>query len=122
MKHTISWFEIPVNDLERAAEFYSQILGAELEPFEFNGEEMAIFPGDEESINGALIKGKGYVPSGEGSIVYLNGGEDLNIVLSRVEAAGGRILEGKIEVIEGRVYAALFEDTEGNRVGLYSNK
>jgi predicted enzyme related to lactoylglutathione lyase len=122
MKHAISWFEIPVNDLERAIRFYSEILEVEFEHFGFNGQELAIIPGDEESINGALIKGEGYVPSKEGSIVYLNAGEDLNNVLLRVEAAGGMILEGKTEVIEGRVFAAVLQDTEGNRVGIYSNK
>lgn len=122
MKHVVSWFEIPVNDLDRASKFYSEIFGIKLEAFEFNGQAMAIFPAEDEAINGALIKGEGYFPSSEGTIVYLNAGEDLNVVLNKVEPAGGKIIEGKIEVIEGRVYAALFKDVEGNRVGLYSTR
>lgn len=122
MKHVVSWFEIPVNDLERAAEFYTKIFGIKLEPFEFNGQAMAVFPAEDEAINGALIKGEGYIPSSQGTIVYLNAGEDLNLVLNKVEPAGGKILEGKVEVIQGRVYAAVFQDIEGNKVGLYSTK
>lgn len=122
MKHIVSWFEIPVNDLDRASKFYSEIFDIKLEPFEFNEESMAVFPAEDEAINGALIKGESYVPSSEGTIVYLNAGEDLNIVLNKVELAGGKIIEGKIEVIEGRVFAAVFQDVEGNRVGLYSTK
>lgn len=122
MKHVVSWFEIPVNDLDRAAKFYSEIFGIKLEPFEFSGQSMAVFPAEDDAINGTLIKGEGYVPSSQGTIVYLNAGEDLNLVLDKVETAGGKVLEGKIEVIEGRVYAALFQDIEGNRVGLYSTR
>lgn len=122
MKHVVSWFEIPVNDLDRAAKFYSEIFDIKLEPFEFSGQSMAVFPAEDDAINGTLIKGEGYVPSSQGTIVYLNAGEDLNLVLDKVETAGGKVLEGKIEVIEGRVYAALFQDIEGNRVGLYSTR
>ncbi len=122
MKHVVSWFEIPVNDLDRAAKFYSEIFDIKLEPFEFSGQSMAVFPAEDDAINGTLIKGEGYVPSSQGTIVYLNAGEDLNLVLDKVETAGGKVLEGKIEVIEGRVYAALFQDVEGNRVGLYSTR
>lgn len=122
MKHVVSWFEIPVNDLERASRFYSEIFDIILEPFEFSGQAMAVFPAEDEAINGTLIKGEGYVPSSQGTIVYLNAGEDLNLVLNKVEPAGGKVIEEKVEVIEGRVYAAVFQDVEGNRVGLYSTK
>lgn len=122
MKHVISWFEIPVNDLDKASRFYSEIFDIKLEPFQFGGQSMAVFPAEDDAINGTLIKGEGYVPSSEGTIVYLNAGEDLNLVLNKVEPAGGKVLEGKTEVIEGRVFAALFQDIEGNRVGLYSTK
>lgn len=122
MKNMISWFEIPVASLERAYRFYSEILSVELTPFEVNGQKLAQFPGDEESVSGALILAEGYKPSREGTLIYLDAGDDLNIVLSRIEAAGGRILEGKIEVMKDRVYCAAFEDTEGNKVGLFSTK
>jgi predicted enzyme related to lactoylglutathione lyase len=36
-------------------------------------------------IGGAIVQGEGFVPSKEGSTIYLNGGEDLKIPLSRIE-------------------------------------
>ena len=34
MDNVISWFDIPVHDLDRAAAFYGQILEAELQTYE----------------------------------------------------------------------------------------
>jgi len=120
MKHTISWFEIPVNDMERACKFYSEILGIKIEAVDFNGYNIAPFPAEKDTVNGALIQGDQYKPSTEGTIIYLNTGEDLNLVLMKVEPAGGKIIEEKTEIVPDKVYAAQFEDSEGNRVGLFS--
>ena len=72
-------------------------------------------------IGGCIIKGKGYEPSAKGSLVYLSGGDDLSIPLSKVEAAGGKILMPKI-AIGANGFMAHFTDTEGNKVGLHSMK
>jgi predicted enzyme related to lactoylglutathione lyase len=122
MKNALSWFEIPVRDMERACRFYSQIFQIDMKDEAIHGEYIAQFPADDDGVGGALILGDGYEPSSNGTIVYLNAGEDLNDVLFRVEAAGGRIINSKMEVIPGRVYAAHFQDSEGNNVGLFSSK
>lgn len=57
----------------------------------------------------------------KGSLVYLNGGDDLGFPLSKVEAAGGRILLPKT-AIGANGFMAHFTDTEGNKVGLHSMK
>ncbi len=51
-------------------------------------------------------------------LIYLNGGDDLNRVLSRVEAAGGTVLVEKTYLSPEAGYIGLFLDTEGNRIGL----
>ena len=51
--------------------------------------------------------------------VYLNGGDDLNIPLGRVEAAGGKIIMPKTDIQENG-FIAQFIDTEGNRVAFHS--
>jgi predicted enzyme related to lactoylglutathione lyase len=53
-------------------------------------------------------------------LLYLNGGKDLTVVLSRIEAAGGRVIMGKSLIDEAVGYFALFMDTEGNRLALHS--
>jgi predicted enzyme related to lactoylglutathione lyase len=122
MKNAINWFEIPAVDFARSVKFYSAILSTEMPQMEMGGCMMAFFPCDRETVGGAVVSGNGYKPSAEGSIVYLNGGDDLSEVLSRVEAAGGKVLLPKTLIREDIGYWAFFLDTEGNKVGLHSIK
>ena len=121
MASAINWFEIPVSDMERAVKFYNDILDISMEVFEMTpGFPMAMFPYESGSTTGgAIIQGEGYVPSVEGSLVYLNGGEDLTAVINRVEAAGGTIIMPKMSIGENG-FIAMFSDSEGNKVGLHS--
>jgi predicted enzyme related to lactoylglutathione lyase len=64
--------------------------------------------------------GENQVPSMTGSTVYLSAGDDLNMVLGRVEAAGGRVLMPKTNMGEMIGNLAFFADSEGNRIGLHS--
>lgn len=121
--HAISWFEIPANDIQRAAAFYSAILKADIKAMEHMGMKTAFFPVDHESgaVGGCLMEAEGYVPSEEGTVVYLNGGDDLQTTLSRVEGAGGKVLVPKRAIGENG-FLAFFSDSEGNRIGLHSRK
>ncbi len=119
MASALNWFDIPVTDMNRAKAFYSALLSGEL-TLEEMGEAgaMAVLPyGD--GVGGALMQGEDYTPSRQGSIVYLNGGDDLNVSLGKVEAAGGKVLMDKMSIGENG-FIAFFLDTEGNRVGLHS--
>jgi predicted enzyme related to lactoylglutathione lyase len=121
MAHAISWFEIPVSDPDRARKFYSAVFGGAFEELEAGpGFRMIAFPGGQGDVGGALMHGEGYEPSMSGSLVYLNGGDDLAGPLGRVEAAGGTILLPKKDIGSGFGFFALIMDTEGNKVGLYS--
>lgn len=123
MKNAINWFEIPVNNYERAKKFYSQILGVEIKDHHMEDKNMkyGIFPYDMENhnIGGAIMQMEGMNPSTDGSTVYLNGGEDLSIPLSKVEAAGGKVIMPKMDIQENG-FIAQFTDTEGNRVAFHS--
>lgn len=123
MTNAVNWFEIPASDIGRAVDFYGKLLDTQLETMEpMPGFHMAMLPyTPQEGVGGALIQGEGYAPSTEGSVVYLNGGEDLNTVLNRVEGAGGKIAQPKTDLGENG-YIAFFIDSEGNKVGLHSMK
>lgn len=123
MAHSINWFEIPVKDFDRAKTFYEILFGAEMHPIEAMGMKSAFFPADLQNgeIGGCIIQGSGYEPSTSGSLVYLNGGEDLSILLAKIENAGGKILLPKTS-IGPNGFMAYFSDTEGNKVGLHSMK
>jgi len=64
--------------MDRAMKFYSAIFGVEMQKMDWQGIQMAFFPGEKGSVHGALVQGQGYVPSDKGTIVYLNGSPDLN--------------------------------------------
>lgn len=123
MTSAINWFEIPVKDFNRGRAFYEAIFGIAMQPMEAMGMKSAFFPADLQGggIGGCIVEGPGYEPATTGSLVYLNGGEDLSIPLSKVEAAGGKILLPKTG-IGPNGFMAYFQDTEGNKLGLHSRK
>ncbi len=81
--------------------------------------QMAMFPFAPGIASGALVQSPDSKPSGSGTTVYLNGGNDLSDPLSRVEAAGGKIIMPKTSMGENG-FVARFQDTEGNVVALHS--
>lgn len=122
MNKIIAWFEIPALQIERARAFYQQILQLELRVEAIGPNTLAVFPYDRESATGGcLMAGEHYRPSTDGATVYLNAGNELNTVLARVAAAGGKVLLPRTELPPGMGAFAHILDTEGNRVGLFGN-
>lgn len=120
MANAINWFEIPATNFDRAKNFYSEIFKAEMALNNINGLEMAFLNAPEGGVGGAIVKGESYIPSKEGTLPYLNGGENLATVLDRVESAGGTVVMPKTQISEEVGYMAVFMDTEGNRIALHS--
>ncbi len=120
MRNALNWFEIPVADLARAKRFYETILQTSLEESSMEDTTMAMLPHDPDGVGGSLSAGPRYTPGGGGTLVYLNGGDDLAPIIGRVADAGGKVLLPKTLIDEEIGYMALFEDTEGNQVGLHS--
>lgn len=123
MTNAINWFEIPVTDFTRAKKFYETILGVEIIEMPFPDGKYGMFPADmmNGGVSGGLAQGKGFEPSEKGTVVYLNGGEDLSLPLSRVEQAGGKIFIPKTSIGQNG-FMAHFIDTEGNHVAFHSMK
>ncbi|GLR12628.1 hypothetical protein GCM10007907_14180 [Chitinimonas prasina] len=119
--NAINWFEIPAADFDRAKRFYSAIFAYDMPEWPMAGVRMGVLPGGEGKVGGTIIHVPGfYKPSQDGVLVYLNGGDDLNVVLARVEGAGGKVLIAKRQISEEIGYMAVFLDSEGNRVALHS--
>jgi predicted enzyme related to lactoylglutathione lyase len=123
-KNAISWFEIPTADINRAQQFYEAIFGMEMVPLENENFKMRMFPIENPAIGigGALMYVEGfYKPSAtDGPLVYLNANPDVQIVLDKVIAAGGKVVVPKTEISPEYGHMAVFIDTEGNRVALHS--
>ncbi|GAB5399923.1 MAG: VOC family protein [Aureisphaera sp.] len=122
-QNTFGWIEIPVTDMERASAFYEKVFDIKIEQVNFGGLKMGWFPnaGQVYGATGTLIQQESYIPSHEGPLVYFNS-EDLQQELDRIEAAGGKILQPKTQISEEHGYMGVFEDSEGNRVALHSQK
>jgi predicted enzyme related to lactoylglutathione lyase len=123
MINAVNWFEIPVEDYDRAKKFYSTILGADItdHPMPMPEIKYGILPYDREKngVGGAIIQAEGQNPTTEGITLYLPGGDDLSTPLAKVEAAGGKIIVPKTNIGENG-FMAQFIDTEGNRLALHS--
>ena len=123
MKNAISWFEIPAINLPRSQKFYETIFNIQMIPMDTPHIKMRMFPIDDPmtGIGGALAQADFYKPSSEaGTLVYLNANPDVQLILDKIEAAGGKIVVPKTEISPEHGHMAIFLDTEGNRIGLHS--
>ena len=119
------WFEIYVDDMERASKFYETVFDLKLEALPNPGDDplqMRSFPGNMEKYgsNGALVKMEGVKAGGNSTLIYF-GTEDCTAEENRVEKAGGKIFKPKMSIGEFG-FISLFYDTEGNMAGLHSMK
>ena len=118
--NALNWFEIFTNDLAKSSEFYTTILATPLTPSSMEGCQMAMFPCDiEKGVGGALTQMDGCAPGAGGTLIYLNVEGDLDGVLARIPAAGGKVIRERFD-ISPHGFIGIFSDPEGNVVGLHS--
>lgn len=120
MKSYVSIIEIPATDLSRAVAFYEGTLDIHIEQMEFPGMEMGLFPYEGQMVTVVIMKGEGYQPSADGITIYLDAGDNLQVILDKVEKSGGKILVPKTPHADESGFFALFLDSEGNKMGLHS--
>lgn len=120
MKSFISIFEIPATEITRAVDFYQTILDINIEKMDFPEMQMGIFPYEGQMVTGVIMKAEGYKPSADGVTIYLNGGDNLQIILDKVEKNGGEIIVPKSLHADESGFYAIFLDSEGNKIGLHS--
>ena len=122
--NAISWFEIGASDLSRATKFYETIFSVSLVPLDLPNIKMRMFPLEDmmSGVGGAVVDSGGFhkPSSTDGPLIYLNGNPDLQLVLDKVEAAGGKIMVPKTLISPEYGYMSVIIDTEGNRIGLHS--
>lgn len=130
----VVWFEIYVEDMERARAFYEATLDVVLEKMLPPTEEMSkeanmemwSFPGPRDSqtamttpgASGMLVKMEGFGPGAGGTLVYF-GCEECGATAARAVKNGGRTVSEKMSIGEYG-FIALVRDTEGNMIGLHS--
>jgi len=122
MRNPVGWFEIYVEDMERARAFYEAVLQVKLERLAGPDVEMWNFPMDNDAAGapGSLVKMPGF-PVGRNSVLIYFSCEDSAVEESRVVEAGGRIQKEKFSIGDYG-FISLVYDTEGNMFGLHSLK
>ena len=119
----VAWFEIYVDDLARAKQFYESVLSVNLDALGDPNDtsiEMLSFPSemDKYGASGALVKMEGMTAGGNSTLIYFEC-EDCAVEESKVELAGGRIQKPKMSIGEYG-FVSLAVDSEGNMFGLHS--
>lgn len=124
MKRLVTFFEIPAADFPRAVKFYEELFGIKMKQIDCGHEMMAFFPSEEGLCPGAVSWSSAFEfePSGQGVLVSL-ACESVTDAEKKIESMGGKVLIRKTKIEdENRGYFCVFLDSEGNRVGLYSDK
>ena len=117
----ITWFEIPVKDIDKAAAFYNTIFNIEMQRMEMNGKKFAMFtPKEQGDVCGALCQGEDQ-PSPDGVKIYLGMTDDVANVLDKVEGAGGKVIVPKIFINDEVGTIGVFEDVDGNHIGVHTH-
>lgn len=119
----IGFFDIYVEDMDRAQAFYETVLDTKLTPMGDPNDSTVVMRafGDDfasHGAGGALVKLEYANPGPGGSMVYFSCG-DCVVEESRVVSAGGSVLKSKY-AIGDHGFVSIISDTEGNMVGLHS--
>lgn len=115
-------FEIPVDDRERATEFYNSVFDWDLVHIpEMHYTTVGTVPTDDNqmptepgAINGGLMDRNDRTPS---PVITIDVAE-IDDALKKVEAGGGSVVTPKTP-IPGMGAFAYFKDSEGNTMGLF---
>lgn len=122
--HAIQWFEIPALDLERAFQFYTEVLHGNVRKGTFGNGDLILFNvpfATGEAVGGSIVVREDLQPTTKGPVNYLNAFGKLSDAVSKVEAAGGKVLVPEMDL--GKFgFAAIIIDSEGNKIGLLSHE
>lgn len=124
MNHNpVGWFEIYVQDMDRAKHFYESVFQVKLERLNSPAEmkiELWSFPmkSGQMGAPGALVKMENGPGGGNGVLIYFTCA-DCTVEAKRAVATGGHIVRAKMPIGQYG-FIALILDTEGNMIGLHS--
>ena len=122
MANQVVWFDMPVQDLDRAIRFYSAVLGAPVKKEQMPGMTFAVLPHETNEVSGCLTPGHAgdtNKPSQQGPLLYFNCQGRLDQAIAAVEPNNGKILQPK-HPIGPYGFRAIVLDSEGNRIALHS--
>ncbi len=116
----VGWFEIYVQDMDRAKAFYEGVFGVQLAKLDSPEIEIWAFPMDNERYGapGALVRMPGF-SSGANSVLIYFSCADCAVEAAKAASSGGKLEKEKLSIGQYG-YISLVIDTEGNMIGLHS--
>ena len=120
--HPVCWFDINVTSLERSKQFYETVLNTKLTDLPIEWGKQSTFPFSDKGPNatGALVEKQEVSTNGNSTIIYFSS-EDCVTEELRIEKAGGKVIQNKTAIGEFG-FISLFQDLDGNTIGLHSRK
>ena len=112
------WFDLPVSDLQRAAEFYRNVLAVQVHIEQFEQIEFAVLEHSEGN-GGCLVVRPEEISADAGLLLYLNVDGRIRDAVAKVGEGGGKIVED-VHAIGPHGFRAIVLDSEGNRLALHS--
>ena len=117
-------FEVPYDDVERATGFYRDVFGWQIQAIPEMSYHMVAtgpmgdqgMPSEPGFVNGGMFERQANV----GQPVITIDVDDIDACLAEVESHGGSTVEKKIPVGD-MGFAAYFQDSEGNLLGLWQS-
>ena len=108
----IAHCEIPTTDLNRSKEFYQKVLGWDFKPF---GNGYLLFNNHKGTMVG--LRQVDAISKGDATVFHISI-PDIDSILKKTKEFGGAVKRTKT-VIPAMGWYALFEDPDGNTIGLY---
>ncbi len=119
MSNQFVWVDIPVSDLDRAINFYSNVLGSAVTKTGGAGFVFGLLPQADRAVSGCLYSSDDNVPSRTGPLVYLNANGRLKQAVQAATESGGQLVQ-EIHPIGPHGFRAILIDSEGNRIALHA--
>jgi predicted enzyme related to lactoylglutathione lyase len=119
--NAVGWFEIYVQDMNRAKRFYESVFQVQLQALPSPAIQMLAFPMKQApGCPGALVHMPGKESGPQGVIIYFSC-EDCAVEEARAIQNGGKSFKTKFSIGDYGFISLVF-DTEGNMIGLHSRK
>lgn len=115
MAHPVVHFEIAGKDAKQTQRFYASLFDWEVDTKSM-GEEYGLVKAGEGGIGGGLMA----APHGQPFLTLYVQVDDLQAYLDKAESLGGKAMVQPTE-IPGMGAWAMFQDPDGNMVGLYQH-
>lgn len=112
------WFDIPVVDLDRASQFYAEVLAIRVEKNEFEGFQFSVLE-HADGNGGCLVPNPNEVTANQGILLYLNVHGRIRDAVQQTKDHGGSVVQD-IHAIGPHGFRAIVLDSEGNRIVLHS--